>query len=76
MPIYEYCCARCEREFEEIVLKDDEAVRCPHCGATDTRKLMSACRARMAGGSGAGDAAIPAGGGCGSCGGGSCATCG
>jgi putative FmdB family regulatory protein len=73
MPIYEYCCTKCDAEFEEIVLKDDETVRCPRCGASETRKLMSACRTRISGPEGA--AAPASGGGCASCGGGSCATC-
>ena len=43
MPIYEYRCERCEREFEELVrlsTRDDE-VPCPECGAHEARRRLS-----------------------------------
>ncbi|MCA1944044.1 MAG: zinc ribbon domain-containing protein [Desulfovibrio sp.] len=83
MPIFEYRCGQCGREFEELVFKDDTAVPCPQCGGTQTEKLMSCCRFKT------GprpfpykDQAIPAPApgpssrsACASCSGGSCATC-
>lgn len=73
MPIYEFSCAKCGREFEEITSRD--SVPCPHCGSHDTRKMMSAC-ARRSSRSGDDGGYTPSGGGCGSCSGGNCASCG
>jgi putative regulatory protein, FmdB family len=39
MPIYEYSCRKCGRDFEELVF-DDTPPTCPHCGSNDTHKLM------------------------------------
>lgn len=76
MPIYEYCCEKCDMEFEELVF-DDKAPPCPHCGSTQTHKLMSRC-AHCTGDSGDGNYASSsgAGGGCAGCSGGNCASCG
>ena len=43
MPIYEYECKSCGREFQALVLKRDEEreVKCDRCGAGDLRKLIS-----------------------------------
>ena len=75
MPIYEYQCDACKKEFEELV-SGDEVLPCPHCGSRTTNKLMSRPCYHMAGGSGHDPS--PAGGGraCASCSGGHCATCG
>lgn len=78
MPIYEYSCTDCGKVFEEIVFGERDSIPCPYCKGTHTRKLISRCRTRMGGEiptakseAGLGDA-----GGCSSCGGGSCGTCG
>lgn len=42
MPIYEYRCESCNNEFETLVMRADEAVRCPACGAERLSKLLSA----------------------------------
>lgn len=77
MPIYEYHCEACNKDFEELVF-GDAVPACPHCGATATHKLMSRC-AFAAGGSD-GEMSVPSsgstGGGCAGCTGGNCATCG
>ena len=31
MPIYEYTCTKCGKDFEELVFGDDLPA-CPHCG--------------------------------------------
>ena len=76
MPIYEYHCKSCLRDFEELVF-GDELPACPHCHSANTEKLVSrpcACR------HGSGDEDLgggaSSGGGCSGCSGGSCATCG
>lgn len=74
MPIYEFSCAKCGGEFEDLVY-GNETPPCPACGSHDTQKLMSAS-ARRSRGDGA-DYSMPAtGGGCSGCSGGNCASCG
>ncbi len=76
MPIYEYRCAKCGEEFEELVF-DETAPACPSCGSLQTSKLMSCCCHKNSGGGG--DYAAPSsggGGGCAGCSGGNCASCG
>jgi putative FmdB family regulatory protein len=43
MPIFEYECQNCPRQFQRIVMKAEEAeaMVCPDCGGTDLRKLVS-----------------------------------
>jgi len=46
MPIYEYVCLDCGKKFTlfklNIVEKDED--RCPHCGSTNIKKLVSRVR--------------------------------
>jgi putative FmdB family regulatory protein len=42
MPIYEYRCETCSKEFETLVLRKSEAVQCPACGSEKLSKLISA----------------------------------
>jgi len=55
MPIYEYACARCQKSFEELLVrKADEAdVRCPSCKSPKVQRLMSRPAAARMGGGGA-----------------------
>lgn len=76
MPIHEYHCKSCLREFEELVFKD-EIPSCPHCHSANTEKMVSrpcACRGNKNGD----DFSAPSmgGGGCAGCAGGSCSSCG
>jgi putative FmdB family regulatory protein len=42
MPIYEYRCDKCEREFEaEQRITDDPLRTCPHCRSRKVRRLIS-----------------------------------
>ena len=76
MPIYEYSCQKCGRDFEELVF-DETPPTCPYCGSNDTQKLMSCCARRRNGAEGGDYAASPGGGsGCAGCSGGNCASCG
>lgn len=56
MPIYEYACLDCGREFEELV-RGDEKPACPKCGKKHLERRMSASAGHVAGG---GAAACPA----------------
>lgn len=81
MPIYEYKCEKCGKEFEELVFGSDEEVECTACGSTKTSRLMSCCRHKSGGGGGGLDMAGPApssggGSGCSGCSGGDCSSCG
>lgn len=83
MPIYEYVCQDCGKEFEELVFSHDEVPACPACKSGATEKLISACRTRMGGGSpdiesesSASSSASSAPSGCAGCVGGNCSSCG
>lgn len=41
MPIYEYFCLKCKKEFEELVLNKEEEVKCPACGSKDLKRKFS-----------------------------------
>ena len=50
MPLYEYRCPTCETTYEKIVrMGASETPPCPGCGATNTKRLISA-PARVSGG--------------------------
>ncbi len=77
MPIYEYFCDKCHKEFEELVF-GDELPNCPHCGVARCQKLMSRPCLHRGGASGDGSMATSASSSsskCGGCSGGNCATC-
>lgn len=44
MPIYEFKCKTCEQIFDELVPMNTEGdlLKCPKCGATGARRLISA----------------------------------
>jgi len=43
MPIFEYQCNRCDREFAQLILNPKEAkkIRCKFCDSGDVKKLIS-----------------------------------
>ena len=43
MPMYEYLCAKCERDFEKLISssESDERMTCPECGSHNVRKKLS-----------------------------------
>ena len=43
MPIFEYRCAACEHEFEELVRggDDERALKCPSCGKGKAQRKLS-----------------------------------
>jgi putative FmdB family regulatory protein len=64
MPLYEYACKSCDREFEALV-RTSQAPQCPSCGSTELERLLSVFAAHN-GTASAGEA--PAMGACGRCG--------
>ncbi len=51
MPLYDYKCSRCGTVFERLVRRSDadKPQRCPNCGSTETKRVMSACAVRSSG---------------------------
>ncbi len=47
MPIFEYCCEDCCKEFEQLVFSSNPEVECPICHGKNVTKLMSACSAKV-----------------------------
>ena len=42
MPIFEFKCDKCGKEFERVVfVSDQDKVNCPDCGSLEARKLLS-----------------------------------
>jgi len=41
MPLYEFRCLRCEREFEELVPMGTTTASCPGCGSHEVDRLAS-----------------------------------
>lgn len=56
MPIYEYACQNCGREFEELIRGDEQPV-CPGCGQSKVERQLSVPAAHTAGSS---DSSCPA----------------
>ncbi len=73
MPIYEYKCLDCQREFDALrSMKDADApIACKHCQSSNNKRKLSTCYSQSDG-----HAVAGSGGGCGNCGGGSCGSCG
>ena len=74
MPIYEYICEDCGKQFESLrSMKDaDEPIPCVQCKGDHTNRQVSVFYAQSGGRVVAGNN----GGGCAGCSGGTCATCG
>lgn len=65
MPIYEYLCNKCGKNFEYLQMGGDgSGIQCPHCQSGDISRLMScfATGAGQGGASGLGLASAPGGG--------------
>ena len=74
MPVYEYACKDCEKEFESLrpMSQADTPIPCEHCGGKHTARKLSVFFAQSAGQAVAGTSGKS----CGGCAGGSCASCG
>jgi len=58
MPIYEYQCASCGKEFELLVRGSSPSPQCPGCSGSELRKKLSAFA--MVTGSASAQAELPA----------------
>lgn len=48
MPMYDFRCDDCGRDFEELVPRDYKEIRCPNCDSVDTTRQLSVFSSRMA----------------------------
>ena len=51
MPIYEYRCGQCEKQFDatqSVHVRVEDTV-CPHCNAQNATRLLSACTTQIKG---------------------------
>ena len=85
MPIYEYVCLNCKKEYEILrsFNESDQPMDCDECGADNVKRKLSLAIAHSGGSSVSAypDSAARAGGmggggGCGPCSGGNCGSCG
>jgi len=70
MPIFEYKCQDCEKDFEKLVSGANPKVSCPHCNSKKIKKKFS-----VFGMSGVEKQVSSSGAGCTSCSSSSCSTC-
>ncbi|MBI9076762.1 MAG: zinc ribbon domain-containing protein [Desulfatibacillum sp.] len=42
MPIYEFHCNKCDKNFEQLLMGSDKPA-CPKCSSEDVGRLLSAC---------------------------------
>ncbi len=75
MPIYEYHCEQCGKNFEALVFGSDTP-GCPSCNSQKINKLMSACGFMSKGEGGRTVKTAAADSSCGGCSASSCAGCG
>ncbi len=68
MPIYEFTCNKCKKDFELLVFGKNE-ITCPHCGTEDIRKKLSLF------GLGGIENPVQSGGSCSGCAKSSCSSC-
>lgn len=49
MPIYEYECRACSKQFTVLILKvsEEDGLACPECSGTELLKLISRCAYHM-----------------------------
>jgi len=74
MPIYEFHCDTCEKDFECLVFGNEKAV-CPSCNNKKVKKIMSACTFYSKGSHGQTVKAAASASSCGGCSATSCSSC-
>jgi putative FmdB family regulatory protein len=52
MPIYEYNCKKCGKDFELLVFGEGKQAACEHCGSKSVTKKFSTFAAKIGGSSG------------------------
>ncbi len=70
MPIFEYHCSKCDKDFEILVF-GRQKITCPHCNGKKVKKLLSAVSHRSESGFTSSQGSS-----CSSCSSGNCNTCG
>ncbi|MCK5695404.1 MAG: zinc ribbon domain-containing protein [Desulfobacula sp.] len=77
MPIYEYKCNACNKNFETLVM-GGSIPECPSCDSRDLSRLMSACGfiSKSSGPGGETQVKSSASSACGSCSSSNCSSCG
>jgi len=73
VPIYEYMCMSCDKEFEYLVFGSDSSVTCPECNTEKVKRQMSSCSFKSSGENYSPPSGTSAG--CASCSSGNCSTC-
>jgi putative FmdB family regulatory protein len=55
MPIYEYACDKCDKVFEQLIVRkcDEAEIECPSCQSQDVHRVLSRTAAGTKSGSGA-----------------------
>jgi len=71
MPIYEYHCKKCDKDFECLVFGSNPAVCCPECNGKKVERVLSSCSFKSSGKYSSSASSS----GCSSCSGGSCSSC-
>ena len=67
MPLFEYACKACDRQFEFLV-RGSDTPECPSCKGTALERRQSTFAARTASAPGGATQVSMGGGGCGACG--------
>jgi len=75
MPIYEYCCEDCQKNFEKLVFGSEQP-DCPSCNSKKVNRLMSTCGFLSKGSGGETTGSSAGASACGGCSATSCSTCG
>ncbi len=54
MPIYEYCCQKCNEPFDvfQSITTNGKDIKCPQCGSGDVQKKISSFSCCSTGGGG------------------------
>ncbi|MBW1617012.1 MAG: zinc ribbon domain-containing protein [Deltaproteobacteria bacterium] len=77
MPIYEYKCQKCGKNFEYLVIGSKGPIDCPKCKSEQIKKRLSSCGFLTKGNGGETiKSSASAASACGSCSATSCSTCG
>ena len=67
MPLFEFACRSCDRQFETLV-RGDDTPECPACHSTDLERRFSVFAAHTAGGGASAGDMMATPGPCGACG--------